>query len=112
MLVMVCDDSRTIQLILQNLLYELGYPSVTAGSVQAAKDLLKQQEIDHVLLDIHLPDGEGFEVLEEAVAAGIPAIMISSDTDYRQISKARDMGAKGYIKKPFRKEALEEALGI
>ncbi len=117
MRVLLSDDSKTIRLILRNLLWELGINEVEeAANGREALELLAKYQFDLILLDIHMPEIEGLDVLE-AVKTGedtrhvdVPVVIISSDTDYRQIERARDLGAYGYIKKPFKKEGLEAAI--
>ncbi len=117
MRVLLSDDSKTIRLILRNLLWELGLQDVDeASNGREALAALNEKQYDLILLDIHMPEVDGLGVLEalksapDSAYADVPVVIISSDTDYRQIEKARDLGAYGYIKKPFKKEGLEAAI--
>ena len=117
MKVLLADDSMTIRMILKNLLNELGISDITEGkNGQEAIDLLGQSQFDLVLTDIHMPKVDGLAVLEnikmdpESTHKNVPVVIISSDTDYRQIERARDLGAFGYIKKPFKRESLQAAI--
>jgi len=110
MRVLLADDSRTIQLILKGLLWELGVQDVTVAEdgAEAIARLEEDEPFDLVLLDLHMPEADGFEVIPHA--AGTPVVVISSESDHRQIEKARELGAYGYIKKPFKKEGLRAAV--
>ncbi len=117
MKVLLTDDSMTIRLILRNLLKELGITDITEGkNGQEALDLLMANRFDMVLIDIHMPKVDGLTVLERiktdpaSINKDVPVVIISSDTDYRQIERARGLSAFGYIKKPFKKKGLQAAL--
>ena len=117
MKVLLTDDSRTIRILLHNLLDQLGITDVhECQNGREALEQLVKQHFDLILLDIHMPEADGLTVLEfikqnpESTHKEIPVVVISSDTDYRQIEKARDLGAYGYIKKPFRRDGLAAAI--
>ena len=117
MRVLLADDSMTIRMILKNLLGELGITDVAESrNGQEALDLLSQSQFDLVLTDIHMPKVDGLTVLEEiktnpgSTHKYVPVVVISSDTDYRQIDRAKNLGAFGYIKKPFKRESLQAAI--
>jgi len=106
---LIADDSKTIRLILHNLLWELGIDDVKeAANGMEAIEALKGGGFDLVLLDLHMPQADGFDVLRATPEA--PVLVISSDSDLRQIEKAMSLGARGYIKKPFRKDELQVAI--
>jgi PAS domain S-box-containing protein len=79
-----------------------------------ALDLAREQHPDVVLLDVHLPDLEGGEVLrrlkEEEATRDIPVIMLSADATERQVSRLRDAGAHAYLTKPIRVRELLETI--
>jgi two-component system chemotaxis response regulator CheY len=115
MKVLLTDDSRTIRMILRGLLRELQITDVLeAQNGQECIETLQNNEIDVVFLDIHMPKMSGLDALsfikETPGLSDLPVVIISSDTDYRQVEKARDLGAFGYIKKPFRLEGLRSAI--
>jgi len=118
MKVLLVDDSKTIRMILRNLLWELGIDHVTeAADGLEALEALASERFDLVLMDLHMPERSGMSVLEEMKAEGsahkdTPVVIVSSDSDYHSIERARDLGALGYIKKPFKKEALRTAIGV
>jgi signal transduction histidine kinase/ActR/RegA family two-component response regulator len=68
-------------------------------------ELAQQHQPDLILLDVHLPDLSGFEVLERLAADGrtssIPVIMLSADASHEQIKRFRDAGVKDYLTKPL-----------
>jgi PAS domain S-box-containing protein len=73
-------------------------------------ELAQRHRPDLILLDLHLPDINGEEVLASLRAdpelAGIPVVVISADATERQIQKLRDAGARDYLTKPFEVQRL------
>jgi len=115
MKVLLTDDSATIRMILKGLLKQLQITEISeAQDGQEALNILKTKTVDVVMLDIHMPTLDGLQCLEQIrkMPGGekIPVIMITSDTDSKQIERAHELGAHAYIKKPFRIDGLREAL--
>jgi two-component system chemotaxis response regulator CheY len=75
-----------------------------------AIDAYKEHQPDIVLLDIHLPDKTGFTVLEQLIDEDKDAyvIIVSADSVEKNVLKAKNGGAQGFITKPARKEKLLE----
>nr|UXE44608.1 sensor histidine kinase RcsC [uncultured bacterium] len=82
------------------------------GSV--ALDLAREHKPDLVLLDLHLPDMGGEEVLDrlrsEEVTAGVPVLVFSADATYQQTDDLLAAGALGYLTKPIGVRDLLDAL--
>lgn len=72
--------------------------------------LAQQCRPDLVLLDFHLPDINGDEVLARLLAdprtAGIPVVVVSGDATPARVQRLLDLGARRYVTKPFRVQAL------
>jgi two-component system, chemotaxis family, chemotaxis protein CheY len=112
---LITDDSATIRLILKGLLKQLQITEVIeASNGHQALSILEKQDVDFVLLDIHMPVMDGLGCLEalrsHARLSNLPVIMVSSDTAEPQIERAQALGAHAYIKKPFRVDGMREAL--
>ena len=117
MRVLIVDDSATIRMILTGQLKKLGLTDVIeASDGKAAIEILAKHEVGLLLIDIHMPNMDGLSCLEliktNPALAGIPVIIVSSDTDPAQIESAKSLGAHAYIRKPFRIEALRDALSV
>jgi signal transduction histidine kinase/ActR/RegA family two-component response regulator len=93
---------RLVQLILAN---RPNVTLLTATDGLSGLELVKQQQPDVVLLDLHLPGLEGKEVLNrlqaDAVTKGIPVVILSADANPEQTAKLLKAGAKQYLTKPF-----------
>jgi CheY-like chemotaxis protein len=77
-------------------------------------DLARQQQPALILLDLHLPDIPGDEVLQilrdDPLTRSIPVIMVSADATTGQIQRLKSAGAKAYLTKPFNVKELLQAV--
>lgn len=107
--IMIVDDSRLARKELASLLKEQHHYQLIAeaGDVQSALTLVNQLKPDLVLLDIDLPDGNGFDLLEQA--EHIPQVIFT--TAYEQHAlRAFEVNALDYLLKPITSERLFQAL--
>ncbi|MDO3383666.1 LytR/AlgR family response regulator transcription factor [Gilvimarinus algae] len=105
----IVDDSRLARLELREQLAQIdgADPAFEAASVAEALAALKAQCVDVLLLDIDLPDGNGFEVLERA-SNPPQVIFVTAFDDYA--IKSFEVNALDYLLKPVRTERLKAAL--
>jgi two-component system KDP operon response regulator KdpE len=101
--VLVVDDEPAIRRFLRTALGAQDYQTFEAATGREALDALTQRRIDIVVLDLGLPDMDGFAVLENMRGSGstVPVVVLSSRADERGKVKALDMGADDYVTKPF-----------
>ena len=110
--ILAVDDNVNNTDILKKRLERLGNRVLTANNGKEGIDILSSnwQEIDLILLDIVMPEMNGFEVLRHVkgskIFKSIPVIMISSMDDKDSIYRCIEMGANDYVTKPFDKEIL------
>jgi len=102
------DDVHLNDTVKQFLEYS-GYKVYPAYDALQAKDTLYEQSIDLMLLDIKVPNGNGFDFLREVRAEEntAPAIFITSLNSVDDVTKGFEIGCDDYIRKPF---ALKELL--
>ncbi len=105
--VLIIDDEPPIRKLLRLGLHAQGYESLEAPNGKAALDLL-QKEPDIVILDLGLPDMQGFDVLKaiRGRKEGLPIIVLSSREDEAGKVEALDLGADDYVTKPFGMDEL------
>jgi DNA-binding response OmpR family regulator len=108
--ILVVDDDRDVLIGLNARLRNAGYATVFASDALAAVKMARTEAPDLILLDIGLPAGGGFAVLERlrqnAHLSFIPVFVISA-RDREEIEKrALDAGARHVFSKPFDHEAL------
>ena len=103
--VLVVDDNRINRMKLLRALKEEKYDTCEAAGGKEALEVLQSREIHLVLLDILMPDVDGFQVLEQMQSnqqlKEIPVIMVSAIDEQEDVERCLNMGAKGYISKPF-----------
>lgn len=85
------------------------------GSARDGAEALRLAEANHpdvVLLDVHLPDLSGLEVLRRMRAAGVTSevLMVTAERDLDAVQQARAAGAVGYLVKPFTRDDLQARL--
>lgn len=103
--ILVVDDSRTNRSLLAKRLEQQGHSVVQAENGRAALDLMTTQPFDLVLLDVVMPELDGYEVLaklrEDQSLREIPVIMISAVDEIDSVVKCIELGAEDYLPKPF-----------
>jgi len=104
--ILIVDDTETNIDILLDLLGEYDVAVATDG--QGAIDIVNEDDIDLVLLDIMMPDMDGYDVCKELKKnnKNIPIIFITARSDEDSIEKAYDIGGDDYIIKPFKPREL------
>ena len=108
--VLVIEDDRIMSQMVANILDDIGFEVSTAANGMIAFEMLNQQLIDFILLDILLPELDGFEVYTRLQAnvetRDIPVLIISAWSDERNIEKASQLGIKHFLAKPFTEDEL------
>jgi PAS domain S-box-containing protein len=107
--VLVVDDDSKISAICREVLENIGFDVAVAGSLEEGRRALRERRPDVILLDVTLPDGDGFLFLEEIKAerasGHISVIFISARAETSSKVRALKLGGDDYLTKPF--DALE-----
>ena len=108
MKILLLEDDQILSDSLREFLELEGYSVDVAHRGPEVFDLTFTKKYDLYILDINVPDVNGFDVLASLKEAGdeTPAIYITALTDINSISKGFKIGAEDYIKKPFDPEEL------
>lgn len=105
--ILLVEDDKTIAKNLTLLLRSEGFHPVHASGQKAAAGCLKEEVFDLALVDISLPDGNGFALYTEIKEAGdIPVIFLTASGDEASVVTGLNMGADDYVVKPFRPREL------
>jgi class 3 adenylate cyclase len=103
--ILVVDDNRVNSLLLSRGLEQQGHAVVFAEHGREALDLLRRQDFDLMLLDVLMPELDGYQVLAELKLdphlRDIPVIMTSSLDELDSVVKCVEMGAEDYLTKPI-----------
>jgi DNA-binding response OmpR family regulator len=111
--VLVIEDNRMTQEVARAYLEELGYHF--AGCAMDGKegvDLAVSVRPDIILLDVFLLTSNGFDVLKElkGLMPEVKVIMLSGSDDVASMQKAAELGAEGYMTKPFKLDDMRRGL--
>ena len=113
---LVVDDNEDNRYTLTNRLKRQGYTDVvTANDGRQALEMLRARPFDLVLLDIMMPEVNGYQVLEQLKAdealRHIPVIMISAVDELDSVIRCIELGADDYLQKPFNPTLLRARIG-
>jgi sigma-B regulation protein RsbU (phosphoserine phosphatase) len=113
--VLVVDDVEANRDVLSRRLQRQGYAVATAENGRQALEKLSADTFDLVLLDIMMPEMDGYEVLQRLKAdealRHIPVIMISALSELDSVVRCIEMGAEDYLPKPFNPTLLKARIG-
>ncbi len=119
MRVLIVDDSAVMRKVVERALRHAGIEVSAfhqAGNGLEALEVLRSGEpLDLVITDINMPGMDGIQFLEqrcaESLAAGVPIVIITTETSEPLVRRAIAAGARGYICKPFTTEQIRARLG-
>ncbi len=99
--ILIVEDDTSIANILQINLTDAGYHCICLHNGMAAANILEQENFDLALLDIMLPEIDGFELISYFNYHQIPVIFLTAKADVKDKVKGLKLGAEDYIVKPF-----------
>jgi adenylate cyclase len=113
--ILVVDDDAVIRSMLARSLELEGHVVTSARDGREALELLRDEEFDVVLLDVLMPDMDGYEVLRQIKAdpklRRLPVIMVTALDDLASAVRCIEMGAEDYLPKPFDPVVLNARIG-
>jgi two-component system chemotaxis response regulator CheY len=110
--VLVLDDSMMVRRQVASALGAAGFEVVEAADGAEGLERLAQAPVDLVVCDVNMPRMGGLEFLEvvrERKASTAPVVMLTTEGEPSMVTRARALGAKGWIIKPFKPELLVAA---
>ena len=110
---LIVDDFSTMRRIVKGLLKEIGFNNADEAEDGAvALNMLKNNRYDFVVSDINMPNMTGFDLLQAIKSdpnlKSLPVLMVTAEARKEDILLAAQIGAAGYIVKPFTKATLED----
>lgn len=112
--VMAIDDSKTMRDMVSFTVKRMGYTVMTACDGQEAFDVLKTDKIALIITDWNMPVMDGITLLAkvkaETVNKSTPVLMVTTESDKEKVIRAKELGATGWIVKPFSPEKLEKVI--
>ena len=121
--VLIVDDSSSMRMMLRKTLEVSGFDIgeiFEAGNGKEALERLENTWADLILTDVHMPEMDGFSFLkmlkEKDVVSTTPVVVVTTEGREERVDELIQLGASGWVKKPFRPEEIKgiliEALGI
>lgn len=105
--ILIVEDDINITLPLKEILLREGFTAESASGQKEALGLISEKSFDLALIDIMLPDGNGFAVFSAVrERADTPVIFLTASGDEYSVVTGLDMGADDYIEKPYRPREL------
>ena len=110
--ILIVDDEKLVRWALTQKCNEFGYQTLEAETGEAALQTIQKDSVDAVLLDVHLPDLSGLEVLDKLKQAGETRsiIMMTADPQLDDVKAALRLGAYDFVSKPINFEELSVTL--
>ena len=117
--IMIVDDSPAMRSFIGRIIQLSGLDvasCVHAANGQEALNLLRREMVDIVLSDINMPVMDGEKLLQElakdAELMKVPVVVVSTDSTDLRRKRMLELGAKGYVRKPFAPETLRNELEL
>ncbi|RWX48953.1 chemosensory pili system protein ChpA (sensor histidine kinase/response regulator), partial [Candidatus Electrothrix marina] len=108
--ILVVDDSISVRKVVSNFITQQGWIPVAARNGIEAIEKIREEKPDFILLDVEMPRMNGFEVLQTMQAQpelrDIPVAMLTSRSADKYQEKARELGARGFMTKPFKADEV------
>lgn len=115
--ILIVDDSKSMRQILRKILVVSGFrmgECLEAGNGEEALSVLERNWVDLILSDIHMPVMDGFGLLralrEHEDWSDLPVVLVTTESNEDRIQEALSLGARGYIRKPFKPEEIRAHL--
>ena len=115
--VLIVDDSRSMRKVILKTLRLFGFQMgecLEASNGQEALEILEDKWVDLILSDVHMPvmDGIGFmqSLREKDICGDTPVVFVTTEANEDTLKQLMDLGASGYIRKPFRPEEIKALL--
>src|SRR5262245_43295045 len=108
MKILVVEDQLRLADFLRKSLSKRAYTVRCVSGGEQARDAIRESSYDVIVLDIGLPDGDGFELLRQLRAGGFnePVLILSARDTVQDRVKGLNLGADDYLPKPFSIEEL------
>jgi len=107
--VLIVEDIALNQLLIKTLLDDFGFDRDVASNGKLALEKLKENKYDIILMDLHMPEMNGFETTEyirNQLNSDIPIIALTADVTTVDLDKCKEVGMNDYISKPIDEKLL------
>jgi len=112
--ILTIDDSKTMRDMLMLTLVDAGFDVIQAVDGQDGIDMLEKEKVDVVITDINMPRMDGYEVVRQLRMRPehktTPILVLTTESELEKKSMGRDVGATGWMVKPFDPDRLVETV--
>ena len=110
--ILLVDDEPDFLAGVREVLEAAGYSVITAPDLRSGREALKTKNLALAILDVNLPDGEGYELMNELRRSGstLPVLFLTVRNEMKDILKGIAEGGRDYLTKPFGKAELLAAI--
>ena len=111
--VLICEDNSMAQKVLEFTLKKMGHEVISASNGKEGIDLLREEDVQLVITDINMPYNSGLELIQflrKQTAKKIPVLIVSNINLEESKKHAAELGADGYITKPFDPQELIDTI--
>jgi len=114
---LVIDDSRAVRMIIGGVLREIGMDGgEAADGAEALEQMNRHPDIELLWVDWNMPKMNGFDFIRairsQSAYDGVRILMVTSEAQGEQVTRALDAGANEYLMKPFNKDVLVAKLSL
>jgi two-component system chemotaxis response regulator CheY len=114
---LVIDDSRTVRLIVGQILREVGMDVLEArNGREALEQMERHPDVELLLVDWNMPEMNGYDLIRavrsDRARDGVRILMVTSESQSEQVTRALQAGANEYLMKPFNKDVLLAKLNL
>ena len=114
---LVIDDSRTVRIIIGQMLREIGMEVLEAGNgLEALEQIKRNPDVEVLLVDWNMPEMNGLDfirsVRSQRAYDTVRVLMVTSESQGEQVTRALSAGANEYLMKPFNKDVLVAKLNL
>lgn len=108
MKILMVEDDRSVRALVRAILESEGHAITESPTCESGRNLAVKGDFDAMILDVKLPDGNGYELLAELRGVGIeaPVLMLTSLDGTEEVIRGLDAGADDYLTKPFESAVL------
>lgn len=111
--ILLVEDDRLLNQTLAFHLTTEGYKTISSHNVASAKDYLSKENFDLIILDINLPDGNGFDLCKMwRGKITVPIIFLTANDMESDMLKGYELGGEDYITKPFHVSIFLKKVGV
>ena len=112
--ILIVEDEESLLKLESILFTSRGHEVIAVADGMAALDVLSREKVDLVLLDVMLPEVDGFEICrrikESPQARWVPVILLTAKKNQEDMARGDEVGADWYITKPFKSTKVVEVV--